>query len=173
LYADISLLSCSLIEKVLMPPAEDGGGALATVEPTPTQTIAEIVSETTDLSTLFNLLKSDGLEGVLNTLSGDGPFTLFAPSDSAFVAFFTELMLSEDSIPAEELSNILSYHAVAGKITSSDLKTGVILALNDDPITVDVGSTSVTLNGDTVIVSVDIMASNGVIHMIDAGTYFL
>ena len=107
--------------------------------------------------------------GLVETLKGEGPFTVFAPTDAAFAALpagTVEALLKD--IPA--LKGILTYHVVAGRVLSSDLKTGTIEATTVEgrKLTVTKAADgSVTVNGAKVA-SRDILTSNGVIHVVDA-----
>lgn len=130
-------------------------------------TIAEIAVESEMLTTLVSLLQQAEL---VETLGEEGPFTVFAPQDSAFE------MLDEDMLDAlannpEELANVLTYHVVEGIISAENLES-----LNNDaletlfgfPITINVTEEGgIMLNGMVRIVESDIDASNGVIHIID------
>ena len=103
--------------------------------------------------------------GLVDTLKGEGPFTVFAPTDEAFAALpeGTVEALLED-IPT--LTAILTYHVVPGAVMSTDLADGMMAeTVNGQSITIGVGDT-VTVDGATVI-QADIEASNGVIHVID------
>jgi uncharacterized surface protein with fasciclin (FAS1) repeats len=107
--------------------------------------------------------------GLVEALQGDGPLTVFAPTDEAFAALpdgtVESLLLPEN---VEALQAILLYHVVAGKVMSSDL-SGVVIAptLEGSDIEIIAGSGGVTVNGANVIAA-DVPASNGVIHVIDA-----
>lgn len=106
--------------------------------------------------------------GLTQTLSGEGPFTVFAPTDEAFAALpqdaLQELLKPENK---EVLVKILTYHVVPGKVTSSDLKSGAVKTVEGGPLNVKVdAATGVTVN-DAKVVQPDIQASNGVIHVID------
>jgi len=104
--------------------------------------------------------------GLVDTLKGDGPFTVFAPTDEAFAALpegTVEGLLKD--IPA--LTAILTYHVVPGKVMSGDLSDGM-MAATVNGADVKIGTMNgVTVNGANVV-SADIEASNGVIHVIDA-----
>ncbi len=133
--------------------------------------IVDIAAGNEDFETLVAAVKAAGL---VETLKGDGPFTVFAPTDAAFAALpegtVEELLKPENK---EQLVAVLTYHVVPGTVTAADV-VGV-----DSAETVQGGSIDVTVekDGDTVsavkvdnatVVATDIMALNGVIHVIDA-----
>lgn len=122
-------------------------------------------------------VKADGFDtlvaavqagGLVDTLKGDGPFTVFAPTDEAFAALpegtLEMLLLPENK---DKLVGILTYHVVAGKVMSTDLSDGM-MAATVNGADVKIGTMDgVTVQGANVVVA-DIEASNGVIHVIDA-----
>jgi uncharacterized surface protein with fasciclin (FAS1) repeats len=106
--------------------------------------------------------------GLVETLKGEGPFTVFAPTDAAFAALpagtVEDLLKPENK---DKLIAVLTYHVVAGKVMSTDLSEGMTAATvqgADITITLDGGP---KVNG-AVISAADVEASNGVIHVIDA-----
>ena len=106
--------------------------------------------------------------GLVETLKGEGPFTVFAPTDAAFAALpagtVEELLKPENK---DKLIAILTYHVVAGKVLSTDLTEGMTAAtVNGATITITLEG-GAKVNGAT-ISAADIMATNGVIHVIDA-----
>jgi transforming growth factor-beta-induced protein len=104
--------------------------------------------------------------GLAETLKGAGPFTVFAPTDAAFKALFTQLGVSGIAdLTAEQLVPILKYHVVSGNIRSSQLTAGNVTTLNGT-IAVTL-SPSPAINGTSNIIATDVQASNGVIHVID------
>ena len=106
--------------------------------------------------------------GLVDTLSGDGPFTVFAPTDDAFAAAGIDLSTFDTDAENATLVDILTYHVVAGQVLSTDLTDGMTAtALNGDTLDFTVSTDAVTVSGATVT-SADVMASNGVIHVIDA-----
>ena len=127
--------------------------------------------QTSVFSTLVAAVTAAGL---IETLSSEGPFTVFAPLNDAFSALpegTVETLLMEENL--RQLSNILTYHVVSGAVMSSDLATGsslvgTVLADNSICITSDMGVTIADGSDEiaTVVVA-DIEASNGVIHVID------
>jgi transforming growth factor-beta-induced protein len=104
--------------------------------------------------------------GLVETLSDEGPFTIFAPTDEAFAQLFTDLGVSGiDEIDAETLIPILQYHVVSGNVLSSQLSEGDVTTLNGT-ITISL-SDSVKINGNSEVSVTDIQGTNGVIHVID------
>jgi uncharacterized surface protein with fasciclin (FAS1) repeats len=127
-------------------------------------TIVDIAVANGGFNTLVAAVTAAGLA---ETLQGEGPFTVFAPTDAAFAALpeGTVEALLED--PAGDLTKILLYHVVAGKVLSSDLSDGLTAeTMQGASITVGITDGVVTINGATVVAA-DIEASNGVIHVID------
>jgi len=131
-------------------------------EMTMTKDIVAIAA--TDAKTLAAAVKAAGL---VETLQGKGPFTVFAPTDAAFAAIQSEVdkLLKPESKAA--LSKILTYHVVSGKTKAADLKDGQELTtVQGGKLKVTVKDGKVTVGGAHVT-SADIAASNGVIHVID------
>jgi uncharacterized surface protein with fasciclin (FAS1) repeats len=115
------------------------------------------------------LAKALGAAGLVTTLKGAGPFTVFAPTDEAFAklpAGTLETLLKPEN--KEKLRRILTYHVVAGKVMASDVvKLQSAKAVSGDTITVKVENGAVHVDSATVT-SADVVASNGVIHVIDS-----
>lgn len=104
--------------------------------------------------------------GLVETLSGDGPFTIFAPTDAAFAELYTALGVSGiEEISAETLIPILQYHVVAGNVKAGDLSEGDVDTLNGK-ISFSLAG-PVTINGSSEVVATDIQGTNGVVHVID------
>jgi uncharacterized surface protein with fasciclin (FAS1) repeats len=141
-----------VIDAVLIPAAVTNG------------TVVDIIVNSPDHTTLEAAVIAANLAG---TLSGTGPFTVFAPTDAAFAALpagTVEALLAD--IPA--LTNILTYHAVAGTALSSDLSNGqMIMTIQGQDVTVTIDNGNVFINNAQVTVA-DIIATNGVVHVIDA-----
>ena len=118
-----------------------------------------------DFTTLATALEAAGLVG---TLKGDGPFTVFAPTDAAFAALpdgTVESLLKPEN--KEQLVAVLTYHVVPGKVTSADVvKLNSATTVNGQSVDIDASGGTVKIDGATVT-AVDIAASNGVIHVID------
>lgn len=139
-------------------------------EETEAGTIVDIASENDDFSTLVAAVTAADLG---ETLSGEGPFTVFAPTNDAFAALpegTVDTLLEPEN--KDQLAAILTYHVVSGKVMSSDLTDGQkVETVQGEELTVGVTDDGVTLtdaNGNTVnVTTADIEASNGVIHVID------
>ena len=127
------------------------------------QTIVEIATSAGSFDTLTAALEAAGL---VSTLEGDGPFTVFAPTDEAFAALpegtLEELLKPENK---DQLVEILTYHVVAGAVLSSDLEEGQVSTVEGSDVEIQLGE-KVKVN-DAQVVKADIQASNGVIHVID------
>jgi uncharacterized surface protein with fasciclin (FAS1) repeats len=135
-----------------------------TSAPAAAGTIVEVASANDDFSTLVAAVTAAGLA---DTLSGDGPFTVFAPTNAAFDALpeglVEKLLLPENK---DVLVAILTYHVVAGKVLAADVKAGDVASVQGENITIDTAS-GVKVNTANVTAT-DVAASNGVIHVIDA-----
>ena len=154
-----------IIDTVLLPPAaeamdeeamDDGPG-----------TIVDVAVGAGSFTTLVAAVTEAGL---VDTLSGDGPFTVFAPTDEAFAAALDALGLTaEELLASPELGAILTYHVLAGEV---DAATAISLdgqsadTVNGAAIDISVVDGSVMINNATVITA-DVAASNGIIHIID------
>lgn len=135
-------------------------------------TITGKATATANLSILVQaLVKAD----LATTLKGAGPFTVFAPTNEAFTAFLaTTPYATINDVPKEALTQILLNHVVNGSVKSTDLTTGYIKTLakgtasTTNTLSMYVNTSSgVKLNGIATVTSADIMASNGVIHIVD------
>jgi len=125
--------------------------------------IVQVASTTGGFATLVQAVAAAGL---VETLQGTGPFTVFAPSDDAFAALadglLDKLLLEENR---EILVSILTYHVVAGKVTSAEVASGAATTVEGSNIELTVGN-GIQVNGANVVLA-DVEASNGVIHVID------
>lgn len=129
-------------------------------------TIVEIAAGNPDFSTLVAALKAAGL---VEALSGAGPFTVFAPTNQAFAQLpagtLDSLLLPENK---DKLAAILTYHVVSGKVMAADVvKLTQAKSLEGDTIAISVANGAVKVDGANVV-STDLEASNGVVHVIDA-----
>jgi uncharacterized surface protein with fasciclin (FAS1) repeats len=132
-------------------------------------TIGEVAAAAGDFSTLVAAVEAAGLS---ETLSGPGPYTVFAPTDEAFAAALDSLGLTADELLAdtETLTSILTYHVVSGAVPSSQVVTldgQSVPTVNGAEVQISVDGDTVKVN-DATVTAVDVPASNGVIHVIDA-----
>ena len=135
-----------------------------TTEATP-GTIVEVAVAAGSFTTLAAAL---GAANLVDTLQGEGPFTVFAPTDDAFAALpagVVDALLEEKN--RDSLVKVLTYHVVAGAVHAADVVAGDVARVEGSAITVSV-SDGVVLNGSAHVVTADVAASNGVIHIIDA-----
>ncbi len=104
--------------------------------------------------------------GLVDTLKGKGPFTVFAPTDAAF-AKIPKAQL--DALLADKamLTKVLTYHVVAGKVMAADVKAGPVKTVEGDDLMISIENGRVMADKSTVT-KTDIVASNGVIHVIDS-----
>ncbi|NDD97035.1 MAG: fasciclin domain-containing protein [Acidimicrobiia bacterium] len=127
--------------------------------------IVAIASANEDFSTLVAAVSAAGL---VETLQGEGPFTVFAPTNAAFDALpaglLDKLLMPENK---DVLVKILTYHVVSGAIMAADVTAGDVASVEGGMIAVTTNDGGVQVNGASVV-SADIVASNGVIHVIDA-----
>tara|TARA_Y100000768_G_scaffold326719_1_gene264142 strand:- start:58 stop:558 length:501 start_codon:yes stop_codon:yes gene_type:complete len=142
------------------------------------QTIVDAAASNKDFSTLVTALKAADLVGAL---SGEGPFTVFAPNNDAFGKIDSETLgslLKPENVKA--LSNILTYHVVSGKLMASDVTTALKKGYGRTKLTALNGQTFVARSKDgkiflkdqngnmSQIIATDVVGSNGVIHVIDS-----
>merc|ERR1711966_113564 len=128
-----------------------------------TSNIVDIAASNTAFSTLVAAVKAAGL---VDALSGDGPLTVFAPTNAAFDALpegTVEALLADIT----KLTEILTYHVVAGNAHSTTLAAGPVETLNGASVEISTTDGGVMVN-DANVVAADILASNGIIHVLDA-----
>lgn len=151
-------------------PAPQESSSAAEEEMASAETITDIVAANPDFSTLLTAVQAAGLD---ETLAGDGPFTVFAPTDEAFAklpAGTLDTLL--DPANKEQLTAILTYHVVPAEVMAADVQAGEVTTVNGEPFTVALEDGGVEITdgqGNTATVTAtDIVASNGVIHVIDS-----
>lgn len=128
-------------------------------------TIVDIAVGSDDFTTLVTAVTEAGL---VETLSGEGPFTVFAPTDEAFAKVPAETLqaLLADK---EELTKVLTYHVVPGKVMAADVvELTSATTVQGQDITIEVTPEGKVMVNDAEVVITDIEASNGVIHVIDS-----
>jgi uncharacterized surface protein with fasciclin (FAS1) repeats len=130
------------------------------------QTIVEIAASNPDFSTLVTAVTEAGL---VETLNGDGPFTVFAPTNAAFAALPAGTLDSLLADPSGALTDVLKLHVIAGEVDSAaaTAAAGTNVETLGGPVAVALEGESLTVGGATVVTA-DIEACNGIIHVIDA-----
>ena len=127
----------------------------------------DIVDTAVEAGSFTTLVAAVQAAGLVETLKGEGPFTVFAPTDEAFAALpegtVENLLLPENK---DQLVSILTYHVVPGKVMSGDLSDGMMATtVQGSDVTIDLDNG--VMVQDATVVTPDIEASNGVIHVID------
>ncbi|MEX0368326.1 MAG: fasciclin domain-containing protein, partial [Ruegeria sp.] len=128
----------------------------------------DIVDTAVDAGSFQTLVAAVQAAGLVDTLKGDGPFTVFAPTDEAFAALpegtVEELLKPENK---DQLTAILTYHVVPGKVMSTDLSDDMeATTVQGEAVTIDLDNG--VMVEEATVVSADIETSNGVIHVIDS-----
>lgn len=142
-----------------------------TISTPKSENIVEIASKLPEFSFLVDAVKRAGL---VDVLSSDANFTVFAPTNAAFQNLLTELGASKlEDIPVETLRSVLLYHVLSSKVLSTQVKSGYVTtsatgaAGKNLSLFVNVAGGSVKLDNRATVTQVDVLASNGVIHVID------
>ena len=147
-----------VIDAVILPPSEEAA------EEAPGN-IAEVAAAAGNFETLLAAVEAAGL---VDALTSEGPFTVFAPTDEAFAALPEGTLEALLADPQGQLTQILLYHVVPGKVMSTDLSDGMAAeTVQGSPVTFSIKDGVVKVN-DATVIAADIEASNGVIHVIDA-----
>lgn len=132
----------------------------------PAQKAKTIVDVATEAGSFTTLLKALEAADLVKTLSEEGPFTVFAPTDEAFAALpkgtLDDLLKPENK---EKLKRVLSYHVVSGELLSQNLKAGKVTTLAEVPVEISIKD-GIRVN-DAKVATPDLKASNGIIHVID------
>ena len=128
----------------------------------------DIVDTAVSAGEFKTLAAALGTAGLVDTLKGAGPFTVFAPTDAAFAklpAGTVENLLKPEN--KDQLTAILTYHVVAGKVMAADVvKLSEAKTVNGAPVKIAVNGDKVMIN-DATVSAADVAASNGVIHVVD------
>jgi len=158
-----------IIDSVLLPSADDSNETSADAS---NGTVVDIA-----VNNNFNTLVAAVTEaGLAETLSGDGPFTVFAPTDEAFAALLSELGVTADELLArDDLGDILKYHVVSGNVLAGDLVSGTNVdtllgqewhvVINDSGVFIANPNTAEII---AEVVQTDIVGTNGIVHVIDS-----
>lgn len=161
-----SILVTALASMALLGCAKDAPGtATAATAPATEADIVTVAAAAGQFNTLVAAVKAAGL---VETLQSPGPFTVFAPTDEAFaklpVGTVDSLLLPENK---EKLISILTYHVVAGEVLAADVvNLSSADTVEGQSVAISAGASGVLIN-DANVIKTDVMASNGVIHVID------
>ena len=143
-----------VIDKVLTPPADE-------------PVLDDIATVATNTGVHDSLVAALAHAGLVATLQGEGPFTVFAPTDEAFAAAGIDLSTFDNDEANATLTDILTYHVYAGSVAAADVTDGMVATMvNGDDATFTVVNGTVMV-GDATVTTADVAASNGVIHVID------
>ncbi len=163
-FALAALTACGGASQDEAAPMEDAA-ATAAAEPAPAMDIIGTAAAAGSFNTLATALTAAGL---VETLQGPGPFTVLAPTDEAF-AKIPEADLQALLADKDALTKVLTYHVIAGNVPSSDVvNLTEATTVEGRNITIAVVDGKVVINGTSTVVTPDVTASNGVIHVIDA-----
>ena len=129
------------------------------------ETIVDIAASNPDFSTLVDLVTQAGL---VETLSGDGPFTVFAPTNDTFAKVDPATVSALTADPQGALTDVLKLHVISGEVMAADATAAVGTCVDTlgGKVKVEQSGDNLTIGGAT-IVDTDITASNGVIHVLD------
>lgn len=132
------------------------------------ETAGDIVAVASVNGSFGTLVAAVAAAGLVETLQGAGPFTVFAPTDEAFAALpagvVDALLLEENH---DTLVKVLTYHVVGSKVMAADVTSGDVATVEGSTLSVVVDD-GVVINGSATVTVSDVMASNGVIHVIDS-----
>jgi uncharacterized surface protein with fasciclin (FAS1) repeats len=151
--------------------SSSAGAAATSEQPAPStqQTAQDVVALAQDTPDLATLVTAVSTAELTETLQGEGPFTVFAPTNAAFEKLGDEQVQSLlEPENRDQLTKILTYHVVPGKLTAADLSDGEQLkTVAGETLEVEVDGDTVMV-GDATVAQPDVEASNGVVHVIDS-----
>jgi transforming growth factor-beta-induced protein len=165
-------VSLSLIAAACGSDGDDSSVATDTPVETEAAELGTIVDVAVANGSFTTLVAAVQAAGLVETLSGEGPFTVFAPTDDAFAAALEALGLTAEELLADTdlLTAVLTYHVIPGAVMAETVVTldgESVATVNGAEVMIGVDGDMVTVN-DANVVAVDVAASNGVIHVIDA-----
>jgi uncharacterized surface protein with fasciclin (FAS1) repeats len=155
---------CFSLPSIACPSSTSKSAASVQVSTKQAGTIVDVAASNPNFSTLVAAVKAAGL---VETLSGQTQFTVFAPTNEAFAALpkgTLERLLKPEN--REALKKVLTYHVVSGTLESKDLRSSPVASVEGNPVNISVMNNQVKVN-DANVIAADVKASNGVIHVID------
>ena len=142
--------------------------ASPTPSPSPTMAQKDIVDTAVEAGSFTTLVTAVQAAGLEETLRGEGPYTVFAPTDEAFAAVPKETLDALLADPKGALTDVLTYHVVPGKVMSTDLSDGMQAeTVNGQPLDITIEDDGTVMINEATVVTADIETANGVIHVID------
>ena len=136
--------------------------------PSPSMAAKDIVDTAVGAGDFTTLVSAVTAAGLVDTLKGEGPYTVFAPTDAAFAAVPKETLDALLADPKGALTDVLTYHVASGKVMASDLSDGMMIdTVNGAQLEVKINADGTVMIGDATVTTADIETSNGVIHVID------
>jgi uncharacterized surface protein with fasciclin (FAS1) repeats len=161
--AAVATAAFSTAPTIVLAGGSYGSGAKNTAA---TATKSDIVDTAIAAGQFGTLAKALTAAGLVDTLKGPGPFTVFAPTDAAFAKIPADKL---NALLADKaaLTKVLTYHVVPGTVMAADVRTGAVKTVQGQALNVVASPSGVTVNNANVI-KTDIAAKNGVIHVIDA-----
>ncbi|MCX6363121.1 MAG: fasciclin domain-containing protein [Actinobacteria bacterium] len=137
--------------------------------PSPSMAAKDIVDTAVGAGDFTTLVTAVTAAGLVDTLKGEGPYTVFAPTDAAFAAVPKETLDALLADPKGALTDVLTYHVVSGKVMASDLSDGMMVdTVNGAQLKITVNADGTVMVNDANVTTADIETSNGVIHVIDS-----
>ena len=146
----------------------DEEAASPSPSPSPTMALKDIVDTAVEAGSFTTLVTAVQAAGLEETLRGEGPYTVFAPTDDAFAAVPKETLDALLADPEGALTDVLTYHVVPGKVMSTDLSDGMQAeTVNGETLEITIADDGTVMVNDATVVTADIETANGVIHVID------
>ena len=142
--------------------------ATPAASPSPSMVLKDIVDTAVEAGDFTTLVSAVTAAELVDTLKGEGPYTVFAPTDAAFAAVPKETLDALLADPKGALTDVLTYHVASGKVMASDLSDGMMIdTVNGAQLEVKINADGTVMIGDATVTTADIETSNGVIHVID------
>ena len=168
--AAVLMLACSSSDSSSPPASDLPNEAGAPVAGDGAATLQDIVATAEAAGTFKTLVAAVQAAGLVSTLQSPGPFTVFAPTDTAFAKLPSPLVTELTSAPYKtELALLLKYHVLSGATKAASLlgKTASVTSVEGAALSIDGTSGKVVINGTSTVTTADVAASNGVVHIID------
>jgi uncharacterized surface protein with fasciclin (FAS1) repeats len=164
----VALMVVPLVIAACGSTTDEAAAPMTSPSPSPTMAQKDIVDTAVGAGSFTTLVTAVQAAGLEETLRGEGPYTVFAPTDDAFAAVPKETLDALLADPKGALTDVLTYHVVPGKVMSTDLSDGMMVdTVNGAQLKVTVKDDGTVMINDATVTTADIETSNGVIHVID------